>query len=94
MLVETVSARAGCTAAPRQHVLYRFFGADDELLYIGITNNPSRRMDQHSQGKPWWTEVVTVRMEVHPSRSAVLDAERIAIARERPLHNIQLMRRR
>lgn len=79
--------------ATQQHVLYRFFNAADELLYVGITNNPGRRFDQHGDTKPWWTEVANIRMEVHPDRAAVLEAERHAVATEHPKHNVRLRER-
>jgi predicted GIY-YIG superfamily endonuclease len=71
-----------------EHVLYRFFGPSEELLYVGITMNPSRRFAQHGAGKEWWHEVDEIRMERLPSREAVLAAERRAIRNERPRYNV------
>lgn len=72
----------------QQHVLYRFWGTSGQLLYIGITLDPGARWKTHSKDKPWWLEVVNITVEVYPSRSAVLDAERAAIIAERPRYNI------
>lgn len=70
------------------NALYRFFGADDALLYIGITINPGSRWRSHSKDKPWWHEVAKVTVEQFDSREAVEVAERAAIQAERPKYNV------
>lgn len=40
----------------RLNTLYRFYDAGESLLYIGITNNPGRRLEQHSATKSWWCD--------------------------------------
>lgn len=70
------------------HVLYRFFAANGELLYIGLTLNPGTRWKKHAKEKPWWTEVVGITLEHFPSREAVEAAEVAAIRAERPVYNI------
>jgi predicted GIY-YIG superfamily endonuclease len=81
-----IMEKASGAAAP--HALYRFFGADGTLLYVGITNNPSRRFSQHGVQREWWLEVETIRMERHPDRESVLLAEKRAIQEERPRYNV------
>lgn len=71
------------------HALYRFYADNGRLLYVGITNNPGTRFDQHAADKPWWHEVRGITLETYPDRDAVLAAERRAIAVEQPLHNVQ-----
>jgi predicted GIY-YIG superfamily endonuclease len=71
-----------------QHTLYRFFDADDVLLYVGITLNPAARWPRHKRDKPWWYEVRTITTELHPSREAVLQAEQAAIKAEEPRYNV------
>lgn len=68
--------------------LYRFYNSDDELLYIGITLNPSERFKQHKGEKPWWTEVARIEIQTYESRQAVTDAEQAAIRSERPKYNV------
>lgn len=70
------------------HVLYRFYGDGDALLYIGITMNAPARFGQHRDDKPWWGDVVRIEMEHFESRAAVLEAERAAIITESPKHNV------
>lgn len=74
------------------HALYRFYNGAGDLLYVGITNDPPRRFAKHRGEKSWWTEVASITIQHHPSRDALLDAERSAIQAERPLYNIRLNR--
>jgi predicted GIY-YIG superfamily endonuclease len=76
--------------AATPHALYRFFDTDGVLLYVGITNNPSRRFTQHGVSREWWHEVDTIRMERFPDRKSVLAAEKAAIQSERPRYNIKM----
>ena len=71
------------------HALYRFFGADDTLLYIGITCDPGSRWTKHAEERPWWCEVSRVTLETFDTRDAVLAAEAAAIRTERPRYNQQ-----
>lgn len=75
------------------HALYRYYADDGVLLYVGITNDMSRRMDQHAADKGWWQEVRGVTVEWYDTRDAVLAAERRAIAVEQPRHNVVHRRR-
>lgn len=70
------------------HALYRFYDAGGDLLYVGITNNPSRRWGRHAEDKPWWIEVDRIEIERHPDRPSVLIAERDAIKAELPRYNV------
>jgi predicted GIY-YIG superfamily endonuclease len=72
------------------YVLYRFFGADDQLLYVGMTKNPARRFEKHGYTKGWWSDVVRIEMEHHPTIDALREAERQAIKSEKPVHNIRM----
>jgi hypothetical protein len=71
-----------------QHALYRFFDADENLLYIGITMNPAQRWRAHAHDKQWWHEVADIRIEKQSSRAAALTAEAVAIREECPRYNI------
>lgn len=75
--------------ASRPHALYRFFGAGGTLLYIGITADLPTRLTNHRDEKAWWLGVTNVTVEHYPDRASVLEAERRAIATERPLYNSQ-----
>lgn len=69
--------------------LYRFRNSDGHLLYVGISGNPPRRWVEHSDSKPWWREVASLSLEWFDTRAEALDAEILAICRERPVYNIQ-----
>lgn len=75
--------------AHQAHALYRFYADDGTLLYVGITNNPGNRFNQHGADKPWWHEVRGITMELYPDRPSVLAAEARAIAVENPRYNRQ-----
>jgi PHD/YefM family antitoxin component YafN of YafNO toxin-antitoxin module len=67
--------------------VYRHFNAAGRLLYIGMTDEPLRRNEQHAFDKPWWPEVATTKLEWHPTREAAAEAEIAAIKTEDPLYN-------
>lgn len=73
----------------RRAALYRLFDADGQLLYIGISDVPSRRFTQHAYDKPWWPEVVRKSLEWHPDRVSVENAEALAIRSEGPKYNVR-----
>lgn len=80
-------------AAPRHIpakplVLYRFFDAEDTLLYVGITNSPRTRFNNHRSDKSWFRHVVRSTMEHFGTREALEAAEIRAIQEEKPKHNI------
>lgn len=70
------------------HVLYRLFDTSDNLLYIGITNDPELRWKQHGKVKNWWRQVATIRVEHFDSRDDALAAEKAAIKAEKPRWNV------
>lgn len=69
--------------------LYRLYGADKTLLYIGVSDDPERRFKQHRDTKPWWPQVAQKTIEWHPSRDRALAEEATAIKAETPVHNIE-----
>ena len=73
---------------PSRTWLYRMYGNNDELLYIGISKSAFARFEQHSHTQPWINQVTRWEREPHPTREAALAAERAAIIREHPKHNI------
>lgn len=74
--------------------LYRFFAADDTLLYVGLTINPGRRMEKHIGTKAWWRDVALITMEQHVDHASLRTAERTAIRTEAPLHNVRMNQHR
>ena len=68
--------------------LYRFFGVDDELLYVGITGDFGRRWQQHIHEKSWWGHVRRMTSEVKDTWQLARKAELKAIAVEYPTYNV------
>lgn len=70
--------------------LYRLYNRADQLLYVGITNDPQRRLREHSRTKPWWPQVDlrTVLIYQYDCREDACDLEALAIETERPLYNV------
>jgi predicted GIY-YIG superfamily endonuclease len=68
--------------------LYRLYAADDTLLYIGISNRPELRLENHQKHKDWWHEVDTYTTDGYMDRREAEAAEVAAIQAERPLYNV------
>ena len=69
--------------------LYRWYDADDLLLYIGITNDPHVRQSSHAKKSSWADFAVRGTIERYSSRPDAEAAEKFAIESERPLFNHQ-----
>ena len=69
--------------------IYRFYDADDVLLYVGITNNIKRRWSEHAATKKWWPDVARRTAEWLDSREQADAAEEAAVQNENPLYNWQ-----
>lgn len=75
------------TADPGLTHVYRYFDADDRLLYVGVARQFEAR-DYVHRHKPWYASVARVAIEQHESRQAALAAELKAILTEDPAHNV------
>lgn len=69
------------------HFVYRLYDAQDRLLYIGVTGNPKKRMQQHAREKKWWGEVSRTAVQCFDTREESEAAEAEAIASEGPVYN-------
>ena len=70
-----------------EHFVYRLRDAKGHLLYVGVTNNLPRRLATHEREKSWWSDVAAIDTSTYPDRREALDAERAAVAQEKPRHN-------
>lgn len=68
-------------------VVYRFFDALNELLYVGSTSNLGARIYAHERDKDWWPEVINIEIESCDSIETMLESERMAIETEYPRYN-------
>jgi hypothetical protein len=69
--------------------LYRWFDTADVLLYVGISAAPAGRAETHERESAWMQFAAWSAVEALPTRSRALKAESAAIAREKPVFNIQ-----
>lgn len=73
----------------RPTALYLLFDADDRLLYVGITFDPSQRFVTHKRTMPWWGQVARRDVRWFDTRSEA-EAEEIAtIQRADPPYNVE-----
>ena len=75
-------------ATETRTALYRFYDAREELLYVGITDDPWRRWREHMQAKPWYPRVKHQSVTWYDTRGQAETAEKRAIRAERPQFNI------
>lgn len=75
------------TVSLTPHFLYFLWNAIGELLYVGITDNPSRRFAEHQKTQPWWSEVATRKCEIYDSKLLAEMAEKEAIVSMHPKYN-------
>ncbi|QDP60573.1 MAG: putative GIY-YIG endonuclease [Prokaryotic dsDNA virus sp.] len=68
--------------------LYRFYGESDVLLYVGISQCPFTRSKSHEANASWYGDIRFMEVEWHDTREDAARAERVAIDRERPQHNV------
>jgi predicted GIY-YIG superfamily endonuclease len=67
--------------------LYRLYGAEGDLLYVGVTRNISVRFNQHQVTKSWWPDVRRKTMTWYGSRAAARAAESAVVVAEKPRYN-------
>lgn len=72
---------------PERTALYRLYDANDRLLYVGITSNPTTRLGRHSRDKPWWPDVDRHTLEWFETRKSAERVEKAEIEDERPHYN-------
>lgn len=75
-------------AQPVRTALYRHFGADGVLLYVGISLNAIARQAAHAMQAHWHQDIARISIEWFESREAALAEELRAIRSEKPRHNI------
>lgn len=68
--------------------LYRFFGDDGRLLYVGIAKDPDKRRREHAKLSAWFPLAANRTLEWFDDRDSALAAERAAIRSESPIHNV------
>ena len=67
--------------------LYRQYGIDGDLLYVGISLEPLRRQNRHMNFANWRSNIFRILVEPFETREEALEAERVAIRQEFPKFN-------
>ena len=73
----------------KHHELYRYFDAEDNLLYVGISASAVKRYGEHKKKKSWIFSVDRIEIERYPNREYLLRIEEMIIREEKPKHNIK-----
>lgn len=68
--------------------LYRHICLEGKLLYVGISNTPTARTEQHAKKATWFRNIANIQISWYPSRQEALEAEATAIRDEKPRHNL------
>jgi predicted GIY-YIG superfamily endonuclease len=89
LVLAGVLALAGAVLLLRgeRTAVYWLWAVDGRLLYIGMTNDVERRMEQHAADKSWWPQVASRTVRWYRSRPVAERAEEAAIRRDRPYFN-------
>ena len=74
----------------RAAAVYRFFTADRQLLYVGVTFDTSTRFRHHAKHKEWWPDVAFREVTWYEAREEAETAEAEAILSEAPRWNIHI----
>ncbi len=69
--------------------LYKAFSLNEDLLYVGITNNPRKRFEAHRRDSVWWSAHSRMDLIEIGTKEQAIKTEREIIQQERPLFNIQ-----
>ncbi len=72
---------------PTPGVVYRHWGKDGELLYIGSSKRVDRRTMQHKHTTVWWNEIKDITIENYACLQEARQAEKQAIKKEKPKYN-------
>lgn len=67
-----------------RHLVYRVYGNNGELLYVGVSWNPFAVVERHCDVSPYWEDVASIKLDWFDSISQALEGESSAIASEHP----------
>jgi predicted GIY-YIG superfamily endonuclease len=70
-----------------KHYVYRLYGDDGQLWYIGFTGNVAERLANHRSSRKPWARYARYRATEYDSYEDALAGERQAIHDEQPLFN-------
>lgn len=59
--------------------LYRHYDKNDNLLYVGISNNHLRRITEHEKHSHWYNDIVKITIEKFITLEKVMLAEKMLL---------------
>ena len=71
-----------------ENFVYRCFGEDDSLLYVGVSKNVKNRLSYHQANAVWYDQMQRHTVDRYRCRQDAENAEMRAIRCEKPLHNV------
>lgn len=74
------------------YCIYRHFGKNGGLLYIGYSSDLLSRTNGHKNNSRWFIKVTRIEIEHFKTRDDALKAEAKAIIEERPIYNNKTQR--
>jgi len=75
----------------QDNLVYKFHNINNELLYVGITNNMKIRLTKHKQDKYWFEEITKITTSDKLNRNEAHIYEIYYIANEKPKYNIDFI---
>lgn len=75
----------------KDNLIYKFYNTNNELLYVGITNNMKLRIRQHRQDKEWASEIHKIYISNDITRNEAHIYEIYFIANEAPKYNVDFI---
>jgi len=84
------SSTKGPSGLPLPPAVYRWFDAEDILLYVGMSDDLATRIYGHSNNSPWMRVVARMSVTRYTTRQEALAAEERAIRKEKPIFNVAL----
>lgn len=71
----------------KRHYVYSLLNADERVLYVGCSGDPSMRLRRHLD-RPWGNEIAEMRVIPCEHREAAVALERSKIADTQPKYNV------
>ncbi len=67
--------------------VYMFFNQEDQIIYIGVSQNPYQREREHKKTSAWFEHVARMEIQWCTTREKALKIEKARIRHYRPRFN-------